>query len=113
MLVSWKFSGPYGVTKYGSGWRKDVVNQCLEFDSTAWLVGGQRLQKLRYQPMQETHRHDEKERLPQARPKKEQEKMSLTHRVHVHLNNYGTEQNNTEFLESKSLVLGDSAKLVC
>ena len=32
MLVSWQFSGPYGVTKYGSGWRKDVVNQCLEFD---------------------------------------------------------------------------------
>ena len=63
--------------------------------------------------MQETHRHDEKERLPQVRPKKEQEKMSLTHRVHVHLNNYGTEQNNTEYLESKSLVLGDSAKLVC
>ena len=31
LLVSWQFSGPYGVTKYGSGWRKDVVNQCLEF----------------------------------------------------------------------------------
>ena len=31
MLVSWQFSGPYGVTKHGSGWRKDVVNQCLEF----------------------------------------------------------------------------------
>ena len=31
MLVSWQFSGPYGVTKYGSGWRKDVVNQCLVF----------------------------------------------------------------------------------
>ena len=31
MLVNWQFSGPYGVTKYGSGWRKDVVNQCLEF----------------------------------------------------------------------------------
>ena len=30
-LVSWQLSGPYGVTKYGSGWRKDVVNQCLEF----------------------------------------------------------------------------------
>ena len=30
LLVSWQFSGPYGVTKYGSGWRKDVVNQCLE-----------------------------------------------------------------------------------
>ena len=31
LLVSWQFSGPYGVTKYGSGWRKDVVNQRLEF----------------------------------------------------------------------------------
>jgi len=33
MLVSWQFSGPYGVTKYSSGWtwRKDVVDQCLEF----------------------------------------------------------------------------------
>ena len=34
LLVSWQFSGPYGVTKYGSGWRKDVVNQCLEFVAT-------------------------------------------------------------------------------
>ena len=25
------FSGPCGVTKYGSGWRKDVVNLYLEF----------------------------------------------------------------------------------
>ena len=33
MLVSWQFSGPYGVTKLGSGWRKDVVNQWLEFGS--------------------------------------------------------------------------------
>ena len=33
LLVSWQFSGPCGVTKYGSGWRKDVVNQCLEFDT--------------------------------------------------------------------------------
>ena len=33
MLVSWQYSGPYGLTKYGSGWRKDVVNQCLEFDT--------------------------------------------------------------------------------
>ena len=31
LLVSWQFSGAYDVTKYGSGWRKDVVNQCLEF----------------------------------------------------------------------------------
>ena len=27
LLVSWQFSGPYDVTKYGSGWRKDVVMQ--------------------------------------------------------------------------------------
>ena len=33
LLVSWQFSGTYGVTKYGSGWRKDVVNQRLEFVS--------------------------------------------------------------------------------
>ena len=32
LLVSWQFSGPYGVTKYGNSWRKDVVNQCLECD---------------------------------------------------------------------------------
>ena len=32
MFVSCQFSGPYGVTKYGIGLRKDVVNQCLEFD---------------------------------------------------------------------------------
>ena len=32
LLISWQFSGPYGINKYGSGWRKDVVNQCLEFD---------------------------------------------------------------------------------
>ena len=32
LLVSWQFSGPYDVIKYGSGWRKDVVNQCLESD---------------------------------------------------------------------------------
>ena len=33
-LVSWQFSGLYGITKYGSGCRKDVVNQCLEFGPT-------------------------------------------------------------------------------
>ena len=33
LLVGWQFSGPYDVTKYSSGWRKDVVNQCLEFGS--------------------------------------------------------------------------------
>ena len=31
LTVSWPFSGPFGATKYGSGWRKDVVNQYLEF----------------------------------------------------------------------------------
>ena len=30
LLVSRQFSGPFGVTKYGSGLRNDVVNQCLE-----------------------------------------------------------------------------------
>ena len=34
LLVSWQFSGPYVVTKHGSGWRNDVVNQCLEFDTS-------------------------------------------------------------------------------
>ena len=38
LLVSWQFSGPYGVTKYGSGWRKDIVNQCLEFALTPPLL---------------------------------------------------------------------------
>ena len=43
LLVSWQFSGTYGVTKYGNGWRKDVVNQCLEFGSdpnspTQWFT---------------------------------------------------------------------------
>ena len=31
-IKHWQFSGPYGVTKYGSGWRKEVVNQFWEFD---------------------------------------------------------------------------------
>ena len=31
-LFSRQFCGPYGGTKYGSGLRKDVVNQCLEFE---------------------------------------------------------------------------------
>ena len=30
LSISWLFSETYGVTNYGSGWRKDVVNQCLE-----------------------------------------------------------------------------------
>ena len=36
-----EFSGPYGATKYGSGWRNDVVNQCLEFATNPryWLHG--------------------------------------------------------------------------
>ena len=28
---SWQFFETYGVISYGNGWRKDVVNQCLEF----------------------------------------------------------------------------------
>ena len=31
MSVSWQFFKTYGVISYGSGWRKDAVNQCLEF----------------------------------------------------------------------------------
>ena len=34
LLVSWQFSGAYGVTKYGGGWKEDVVNQCLEYGPT-------------------------------------------------------------------------------
>ena len=34
LLVSWQFSGPQGITKYGIGWRKDVVNHSLEFGSS-------------------------------------------------------------------------------
>ena len=41
LLVSWQFSGLYGVTKYGSGWRKDVVNQC-------WSLGSRHTQKAVY-----------------------------------------------------------------
>ena len=29
-LNSWQFSGPHGITKYDSGWRKDVINLRLE-----------------------------------------------------------------------------------
>ena len=32
LLISWQFSGPYDVTKYGSGWRKDVVK------TSAWSL---------------------------------------------------------------------------
>ena len=42
LLVSWPFSGTYGVTKYGNGWRKDVVNQSLEFASSSDLDFGER-----------------------------------------------------------------------
>ena len=28
-LLNWQFVETYGVFNYGSGWRKDVVNQCL------------------------------------------------------------------------------------
>ena len=31
LLISWQFSWPYGVIKCSSGWKKDVVNQCLGF----------------------------------------------------------------------------------
>ena len=29
--ASWQFSRTCGIISYGSGWRKDAVNQCLEF----------------------------------------------------------------------------------
>ena len=35
LLVSWQFSWIYDVTKYGSGWWKDVVNLFLEFEFVA------------------------------------------------------------------------------
>ena len=35
--VSWQFFETYGIISYGSGWRKDVVNQCLEFEQPAQL----------------------------------------------------------------------------
>ena len=31
VFISWQFFKTYGITHYGSGWRKDVINQCLEF----------------------------------------------------------------------------------
>ena len=31
LFASWQFFEAYDVLDYGSGWRKDVVNQCLEF----------------------------------------------------------------------------------
>ena len=31
LFVSRQFFETYGVVSYGSGWRKDVVNLCLEF----------------------------------------------------------------------------------
>ena len=38
VFVSWQFSETYGIINYGSGWRKDVVNQHLEFESSAHRV---------------------------------------------------------------------------
>ena len=60
------------------------------------------LQKMRYRPMQETHRHDEKETQPQVQPKKGTGK-NVTDRAHAPSNHHSTEQNNTEYLASKSL----------
>ena len=34
----WKSMKTYGVTSYGSGWRKDVINQCLEFVTSLLCV---------------------------------------------------------------------------
>ena len=34
MSDSWQFSETYGLISCGSGWREDVVNQCLEFEAT-------------------------------------------------------------------------------
>ena len=46
LFVSWQSSPTCGVLNYGSGWRKDVVNQCLEFDqpvkSTQLCLGDRR-----------------------------------------------------------------------
>ena len=47
LLVSWQFSGPYGVTKYDSGWRKYVVNRCLEFDVDADVVVARKFEEMR------------------------------------------------------------------
>ena len=30
VFISWQFFETYGIINYGDGWRKDVVNQCLE-----------------------------------------------------------------------------------
>ena len=32
LFISWQFFETYGVINNGSGWRKDFVSQCLEFD---------------------------------------------------------------------------------
>ena len=34
-LLNWQFVETYGVFNYGSGWRKDVVNQWLDFGGRA------------------------------------------------------------------------------
>ena len=31
LSVGWQFSAAYGIVNYGSAWRTDAVNQCLEF----------------------------------------------------------------------------------
>ena len=35
--VSWHISETYGITSYGNGWRKDVINYCLELEFCAAL----------------------------------------------------------------------------
>ena len=37
-LVSWQFSGPYGVTKYGSGWRKWCRKPVLGVWIGSWVL---------------------------------------------------------------------------
>ena len=37
MSVGRQVSETCGVTSYGSGWRKDVVNRCLEFAVEHWV----------------------------------------------------------------------------
>ena len=39
LFVSWQFFETYGIINYGSGWRRDVVNQCLEFESNTASTG--------------------------------------------------------------------------
>jgi len=44
LFISWQFFKTYSVINYGSGWRKGVTNQCLEFESypqvlPVWMYG--------------------------------------------------------------------------